>query len=348
MPNDALDLPEAPWRKRLAGDPLPWLLETTDPAVRVATLTRLLDRPHDDPEVVRARGRAMRVDPIAGILAAQHAEGWWEKPGPGYVPKYTGTVWQLTFLDQLGADPASSQVQKACAYVLRWTAATGGGFGLNGSGRERNPPPSSVLHCLNGNLLHALIAFGYLDHPVVQSAIEWAAQAISGRGSFTYHRSGTSGPGFECGANDGLPCAWGAIKELNGLALIPPGQRGPAVREAIETGVEFLFSRDPAVADYPMGYGNTVPSSSWFKLGFPSGYVADVLQNLEVLAHLGYAKDRRLDAAYDFVLRQEDGTGRWRNRYAYNRKTTVDIEHQGDQSKWVTLRACTVLKARYG
>ena len=80
-------------------------------------------------------------------------------------------------------------------------------------------------------------------------------------------------------------------------------------------------------------HGNAVPSSSWFKLGFPSGYVADVLQNLEVLAHLGHAKDPRLDPAYDFVLGQQEERGRWRNRYAYNRKTTVDIEHQGDQSK---------------
>ncbi|MEZ4503103.1 MAG: hypothetical protein R3C39_10800 [Dehalococcoidia bacterium] len=97
-----------------------------------------------------------------------------------------------------------------------------------------------------------------------------------------------------------------------------------------------------------MGYGNTAPSSSWFKLGFLWGYVADVLQNLELLAHLGYANDTRLDRAYEFVLVQQDEGGRWRNRYAYNRKTTIDIEHQGDPSKWVTLRACTVLKARYG
>jgi hypothetical protein len=26
----------------------------------------------------------------------------------------------------------------------------------------------------------------------------------------------------------------------------------------------------------------------------------------------------------------------------------VDIEHQGQPSKWVTLRACTVLRAAYG
>ena len=39
--------------------------------------------------------------------------------------------------------------------------------------------------------------------------------------------------------------------------------------------------------------------------------------------------------------------GRWVNRSAYNGKTTVDIDKQGRPSKWVTLRACTVLKAAY-
>jgi len=58
----------------------------------------------------------------------------------------------------------------------------------------------------------------------------------------------------------------------------------------------FLFSCDPATAAYPAGYGNVKPSQSWFKLGFPSGYVADVLQNLTVLCELGFAKDVRVTA----------------------------------------------------
>jgi hypothetical protein len=58
----------------------------------------------------------------------------------------------------------------------------------------------------------------------------------------------------------------------------------------------FLFSCDPATAAYPAGYGNVKPSQSWFKLGFPSGYVADVLQYLTVLCELGFAKDVRVTA----------------------------------------------------
>ncbi|MBX7112645.1 MAG: nitrogen fixation protein NifH [Dehalococcoidia bacterium] len=336
------------WQDHLNGDPLPWLLDHSNPAVRAATLQRLLDAAFDDPEVVRARREAMHVDPIASILAAQQPDGWWEKPGPGYSPKYRSTVWQLIFLEQLGADPSHPQVRRACEYVMRWAPTPSGGFASSGVGQERNPPPSRVIHCLNGNLLHALIAFGHLEAPAVQAGVHWAARSILGTDEVTYYRSGTSGPGFACVANDGLPCAWGAIKELGALALIPQKQRSTRVGQAIEAGVEFLLSRDPAAADYPMGYGNTKPAASWFRFGFPSAYVADVLQNLEVLAALGHARDARLDHAYELVLSGQDDDGRWRNRYAYNGRTTVDIERQGEPSKWVTLRACAVLKARYG
>ncbi|MGZ8721973.1 MAG: hypothetical protein ACXWXH_10975, partial [Aeromicrobium sp.] len=107
----------------------------------------------------------------------------------------------------------------------------------------------------------------------------------------------------------------------------------------------FLLSRDPAVADYPMGWGNTRPNGSWFRLGFPSAYVTDVLQTLEALTELGFGGDARLDRALSWLLSKQDADGRWRNEYAYNGKTWVDFEPQGGPSKWVTLRAYRVLRA---
>jgi hypothetical protein len=73
--------------------------------------------------------------------------------------------------------------------------------------------------------------------------------------------------------------------------------------------------------------------------------VADVLQNLEELSAAGHARDARLARALDWLLAKRDATGRWRNEYAYNGKTWVDFEPQGKPSKWVTLRAMSVLKA---
>ncbi len=323
------------WRQALHGDPVPWLLDPDTPAVRHATLRWLLEEPADSPKVRRARAAAMRADPIAATLAAQHPDGYWVKPGAGYGPKYTGTVWSLMFLDQVDADPRDRRIQRACAHVLEHTQAPSGGFGWNGTN-------SGVVHCLHGNLLRALIGFGWLDDERVRAAIEWQARSVTGEGFEPWHRWATSGPGFSCGINGGLPCAWGAIKALRGLARIPPRRRTRLVRRAIDDGVGFLFSRDPAVADYP---AEKRVSPNWFKLGFPSGYVADVLQNLEVLAELGHARDPRLANAIELVLSKQDELARWKNEYPYARTTWVPFEPTRSPSKWVTLRACRVLKA---
>jgi hypothetical protein len=326
------------WRSALRGDPVPWLLETGDPAVRHLALRALMDEPADAPSVWRARAAAMRVPPISTILDGQDAEGFWVKPGSGYGPKYTGTVWSLMFLDQMGADPRDRRVQRACTYVLEHAQAPNGGFGWL-------PQSSGVVHCLNGNLLRAMIDLGRLDEPPVRASIAWQAHSITGDGFDGYYRWATAGTRFRCGINGGEPCAWGAIKALRGLAAIPPRRRTRPVRAAIAEGVAFLLSRDPAVADYPT---DTKVSPTWFKLGFPSGYTADVLQNLEVLAELGRAKDPRLERAIELVLAKQDGHGRWRNEYPYRGKLWADVDAPRAPSKWVTLRACALVKAALG
>jgi hypothetical protein len=334
--------PMADWIDGLNDNPLPWLLDAANPGVRHLALRQLCNRRADDADVRAAQSAAMAVGPIAAMLAAQDSGGWWVAPGAGYVPKYASTVWTVVFLDQLGADGGDPRIRTACAYLL--DHAQTASFGAVAAG-ERRPGPSTAIHCLNGNLLRALIGFGWLDDERVARSIDWQAAAITGVGDIRYYRSSMSGPGFRCGANDGLPCAWGATKAVLALARIPPERRTPPVRRAIDAGVSFLLSRDPATADYPIGYGNTKPNSSWFKIGFPSGYVTDVLQVLEALCEAGAAGDRRLGPAVRWLLAQQDGRGRWANRYAYSGKMVVDIDVQGQPSRWVTLRACRVLRA---
>jgi hypothetical protein len=158
-----------------------------------------------------------------------------------------------------------------------------------------------------------------------------------------YYRSGNSGPGFACAANDHLPCAWGAVKAMLALSKVPKPDRSPPVIAAIEMGVEFLLGSDPAQADYPMGYA-VKPSRSWFQFGYPVFYVTDVLQNLEVLTALGYGNDSRAAPALDLLLDKQDTEGRWKMEYTYNGKTWADVEEKGEPSKWVTLRAIRVLR----
>jgi len=227
------------WRASLGGDPLPWLLDESAPAVRHRALRELLDRPADDPDVVEAGAAAMSADPIAAILTAQDPEGWWIKPGGGYSPKYTGTVWSVIFLDQLGADGGDERVTKGCGYVLDHAQTPSGGFGYSGGAKV--PPPSSVIHCLNGNLLRSLIGLGWLQDERVQRALAWQAGAITGEGHGRWYAA-IPGPGLCCGVNEGLPCGWGAAKAVLGLARVPVGERSAATGRAIRQGVEFLLS----------------------------------------------------------------------------------------------------------
>ena len=319
--------------------------DPANPGIRYFAFTDLLDRPSEDPDVLDARQAVMSTGPVPAILVTQEPEGYWVKPGPGYFPQYRATIWAVTMLGQLGADGANPSVHKGCQYVLEHSVDKNGAFSMAAI-------PSQAILCLNGHLLAALLDLGWLGEERVDRALEWVARMVTGEGvaptenksaALRYLKSGTCGPGFCCGLNAKKPCAWGAINVLVAFSRLPEEARTPLIQTAIEVGLQFLLSRDPALADYPMG-GGTKPSKRWFKFGFPVFWATDVLQNLEALASFGYGGDARLSATLDLVLGKQDQLGRWTMEHSYNGKTLVDIEQKDKPSKWVTLRALRVLK----
>ncbi len=327
------------WLNALNDNSLAWLLEPdpVNPGVRLFALRDLLDQPADAAEVVAALAAVMQHGPVPAILDAQHPDGYWHKPGGGY-GKYRGTAWQIIFLGELGADPDDERVQHGCEYLLNHTIAANGGFACSNT----NPVPSSVVHCLNGNLLASLIRLGRLDDSRVQQALAWQACAITGEQPIRYYQSGTSGPAFACAINAGQPCAWGATKALKALAAVPASRRTALLQQAIEQGRQFLLSANLASADYPF---TGKISTAWFKPGFPLSYWSDVLETLTVLVLLGHGQDPRLAGAYRWLMSKQDQQGRWKLENTLNGKMWVDIEQRGKPSKWITLRALRVVKA---
>jgi hypothetical protein len=326
---------------------LNWLLEpdAANPGVRYFALIDLLDRPGTDPDVIAARQAVMALGPVPAILAAQQPDGYWEKSGPGYYPKYRSTVWSLIYLAQLGADPADPRVHAGGEYLLAHAIASNGTFTMTGT-------PAGNIHCLAGNLAAALLDLGFGGDERLQQALDRMAAYVTGDGiapagdkdaPVRYLKSGTCGPGFRCSANDRLPCAWGAVKVMRALSRVPKAERTLAMQSAMATTVDLLFSTDPATAEYPAGYSDK-PSRSWFQFGFPVFYVTDLLQLAEALAEAGYGDDARLDNTYDLILGKQDHDGRWKMEYSYKGKTWVDVEQKGKPSKWVTLRALRLLK----
>jgi hypothetical protein len=344
-----MNVAETPWGKDINGNPLDWLLEqdAENPGPRYFALRDLCNLPEDHAEVVSARHAIMRNGPVPAILDAQETEGYWVKPGPGYNPKYRATVWSVISLAQLGADPDDPRIRSACNYLLEHAVANTGAFSLTGT-------PSGTIYCLVGNLIAALIDLGQENDPRLETATDWLARATTGEGmasaedkkaSPRYLKSGVSGPNFACSGNNGLPCAWGGLKAMRAFSRIPSSKRSPLIQKAIDVGVQFFFSRDPAQADYPMGWSEK-PNRSWWKFGYPIFYISDMLEILEVLSTLGHGEEERLDAAYQLLIDKQDDQGRWPLEYTYNGKTWVDVEQKGKPSKWVTLRALRALKNR--
>lgn len=67
----------AGWKSLLKDDPTKWLLGEDNPSVRYLTLTEILDKQPDDPEVVKVKAEIMTKGVVPKILSKQDNSGRW-------------------------------------------------------------------------------------------------------------------------------------------------------------------------------------------------------------------------------------------------------------------------------
>jgi len=335
------------WKNQLRSDSLPWLLESENPGVRYLAMRDLLDISPDDKKLKSARKLAHKEGPIAHILSKMNEEGYWQRAGTGYGPKYKSTVWALILLAQLGASmKEDKRIKLACKYYLDHALSPGGQISS-----MTNNSPSGTVDCLQGNMLWSLMTLGYEDKRM-DKAFEWMARTVTGEGvapmkdknAEVRYYAGKYGPNFACGANNKLPCAWGGVKVLLALSQLPAESRTGLIKQAIRHGVDFFFSVDPSTAEYPNGWA-AKPSGNWWKFGFPVFYVTDILQIAEALVALGFGNDKRMRNTLELIRSKQDEAGRWQLEYNYDGKTWMRFGKMKEPNEWVTLRALKVLKA---
>ncbi len=332
------------WQDQFNGDTLSWLLESDEPGVSYLAMRDLLTLSADNSELIAVQKLAHTKGPISSILDEMDEAGYWVSAGPGYNPKYRSTVWAVIMLAQLGASiTLDERIERACRHLFENALTENGQFSVSGT-------PSSTADCLQGNLCAAMLDLGFND-PRLEKAFEWMARSVTGEGvapmkdkkaPLRYY-SGKCGPDFACGANNKLPCAWGAVKVMLAFGKLHREKYTPLIEKAVERGVDFLLGVDPADAAYPTGWSDK-PSGNWWKFGFPVFYVTDMLQNIEALVRLGYRYDPRLRNALNVIREKQDENGRWMLEYAYTGKTWVEFGNKKEPNKWVTMRSAWVLK----
>lgn len=332
------------WQDQFNGDTLSWLLESDEPGVSYLAMRDLLTLSADNSELIAVQKLAHTKGPISSILDEMDEAGYWVSAGPGYNPKYRSTVWAVIMLAQLGASiTLDERIERACRHLFENALTENGQFSVSGT-------PSSTADCLQGNLCAAMLDLGFND-PRLEKAFEWMARSVTGEGvapmkdkkaPLRYY-SGKCGPDFACGANNKLPCAWGAVKVMLAFGKLHREKYTPLIEKAVERGVDFLLGVDPADAAYPTGWSDK-PSGNWWKFGFPVFYVTDMLQNIEALVRLGYRYDPRLRNALNVIREKQDENGRWMLEYPYTGKTWVEFGNKKEPNKWVTMRSAWVLK----
>ena len=332
------------WKDYLKADPLPWLLEEGDPGARFLALRDIVCLAENDPNLIAARKAAHQHGPIATILAEMHPDDYWINPGPGYNPKYRSTVWSLILLASLGANiKEDERIQKAINYYLEQALAPGGQI-------ASATAPGGTADCLQGNMCWALTELGSTDARL-DKAYDWMARTVTGEGVAPLGDKSTAqryyaakcGPGFACGANNKLSCAWGATKVMLAFSRLPHERWTPVIEKAVKRGIEFMLQDDPATAPWPNGWA-AKPSGNWWKFGFPVFYITDLLQIADALVTLGSAGDARMRNLIQLILDKQDKNGRWALENDYAGKTWGEGGEKKQPNKWVTLRALNVLK----
>jgi hypothetical protein len=346
------------WKSVLKADPIPWLLEPENPSVRYFTLTDLLGRPKDDPQVLDAKRAIPTSAVVTKIFSRQDPAGFWESPEKPYQPKYKATYWQIMLLALLGLDRQDERVQRACEHIFKFQLQEGGFSELGEraareeylwkleAAQRRGKKPGEEkpfiadlirqmeLSCLTGNVVAALLRFGYGEDPRVGKAIAWLISIQNRDGGWLC-------PYWTAHLRDTHSCFMGTITPLEAFSELPVEERTKEMKQAIERGAEFLLMHRLFKADR---HDFRVIKQDWLEFGFPWFYRYDVLRGLLVLTRLGYTRDERLNDALELLLAKQGRDGRWILESTPAGRMHASLGRKGKPSKWVTLNALRVLK----
>ena len=321
---------------------LNWLLELENPSVRYYTLVDLLDRPSDDEETCEARQSIMTTGDVPILLEGQAEGGYWGKPESFYHPAYLGAVWRLMLLAEFGADGTNPHIHKAVEHLFERSQTKTGAF----SAHDISSPHRTErgILCLTGNMVWSLIRLGYLDDPRVRKAIDWIIQ-------YSRFDDGEANSWPDWLPQDPDDACWGrhtcfrgVIAFLQALAEIPLQLRSSQAQQTLDAGVEFLLIHHV----YKHSHDLSKPISSYLQIGFPLFVDNDLLRMLFFLTKLGI-QDERMQEGVDCLRKKQNKMGQWKQQHEFpkNKKpriSPVPITEKGQPSKWVTLKALTVLK----
>ena len=324
-----------------------WLLEETNPLVRYHTLTELLDRPLNDPDVRESLTGMINSPPIHNIFRKQNDDGgflqetqvkrWGKWAQFGYLPKYKATIWQAHFLAQVNIPKDNSRIQKLGEYLFKTTYdKETGKFGLD------------IMTCLNSYIIYALCKFGFEKRPEIEKAFNFQVQ---------YQRfdDGEWIPPKKWPYNGEEGHCWGPVSCYVGitqfvrtLTVVPDSLMTKEAAVVKERAITFLLGHGIIRRKWEMKFRKSLPcyrnhrTEPDLNLWAPMTFLLDPIEVTSTLLQLGVPASN-VEEAITFILSKRKENNRWVVEKVPS-AMYGSWGKKGEENKWVTFRALKMLK----
>lgn len=302
------------WVEIIGRDPVPWLLDPSNPSARYLTLKHIFQQPTSALQDEQARILAWR--PIATLRRYWTPVSFWGRATTPYYGGSAGNFGTLYLLTQLGA-PRFAEVEPVCESLLEYGRRPDGTFAPEG--RTAAPWLSYT-----GMALQILTHFGYGGDPRTQQGWVMLAQTID-------ENPATLG----CATAD-RSCLAAGIKALG--ALLHRGGDRPLDQdqETIDRLCLYLLEQS---------YDWEGREADWLNPRFPRYYDTDLIELGHMLAHTSHRDTPLCEAVIAHMVTLQDGEGRWikaKNTPAFPE------ERLNQPSRWLTFEAVHALMLVYG
>lgn len=318
------------WVSCLNDNPIPWLLEDSNPCVRYRTLTELLGRPADNAEVRSTVDAIWAYPPAAAMLSALDEMAPFPEETVWSMALFKKNLGDLDALHRFGIPGGHPAIARACDHWLDV---------------ELFPH----AECYPMQLIAGLIRYADPDDPRLQERIRYV---LTNEPFTDGNRPGVLRyGGGRGGCNGSHSCHLAAAKALWAVIGIPADERTPEVEEFIRRGARYLAAHRLYQSSRRDG---KVIAKQFLNLQLPFAMTCDtdILDLLDIATQVGLEADESIADALDLLLSKQNDRGRWcveaLSRWAPNKKRlaghVATVEAPGEESKWITLSALLVLK----
>jgi len=323
-------------RELLKEDPIPFLLEG-EPWTRLNTLTGLLGKPDNDPEVGAAR-EELRDHPLVGDLF-NRLNIWFDTSVTRHNdPKLPPHI--LKALADLGVraeDPGMPEIlsqvearREGPLFSVRQT--------LPDKGNNKPDPRADewyALPCDSPEITSALLQLGH-DSPAVRESgseiirlwkqeEDWFCHFFFVENQYKKHRIG---------------CPMAGLMALDLFSRLPEKPDAMIIRKAFEP---LVYHRDLGKSLYYFGRSKKFWTFKFPFVWYSALYLADVLTRFPE-----FHETPLVEELIEWVREGQNEDGLWKADSVFQVYKGFDFAQKREASDWITFLCCRILRQRYG